>query len=48
MNKRNLQILILVFAIALTTVILAENRPQEGVWKIGPRLLPASVCVNRC
>jgi acetyl esterase/lipase len=46
MNKRIVQILTLVFAIALATVILAKSKTQEGVWKIGPRVLPPSEDVS--
>jgi monoterpene epsilon-lactone hydrolase len=40
MKKRRVQILSLVFTIALLTVIMAENKTQEGAWTIGPRTLP--------
>lgn len=42
MNKRIIQILTVVFAIALATILLAESKTQEGVWEIGPRTLPPS------
>jgi len=41
MNTGRARTLALVFALALTTVISTESEAQEGVWKIGPRILPA-------
>jgi len=38
--------LALVSALALTTLVLAGCKSQEGVWEIGPRSLPASVDVS--
>jgi len=38
--------LALVAAVVLTTVALAATATQEGVWEIGPRMLPASVDVS--
>jgi acetyl esterase/lipase len=46
MNKRIVKNLTLVFAIVLATVILAENKVQEGMWEIGPRKLPPSAGVS--
>ena len=46
MNKKRAQILSLVITIALLTFILAENKPQEGAWTIGPRILPPSEDVS--
>jgi monoterpene epsilon-lactone hydrolase len=41
-----LQILFLIFAIALTMVITKESKAQDGSWEIGPRILPASIDVS--
>lgn len=41
-----LRMLLLIFTIALATVITQESKAQDGSWEIGPRTLPASVDVS--